>query len=224
MKSYNFKLVNADTDSITFCKPDGSSFSEEEQINLLMELNSLYPEKIRFEHDGMFKKVIVLKAKNYIMLDQKGKIKTKGSSIKDTKRALALREMIKEIVDDLLYDKGELIDIYYKYVKEAVNVKDITRWASKKTITESVLNPKRTNEQKILDALQGTDYSQGDKRWFFYKKDKSLCLVDKFDGDYDVDKLLENIYNTICIFDTVIETNVFPNYKLKKNKKLLEKL
>lgn len=220
---HKFKLCNVDTDSISFCKNDGSAFSEEEQIQLLEEINSLMPERIKYEHDGYFKRIIILKAKNYILDDGK-KVKIKGSSLKDTKRSPALRAMIKEIVDDLLHDKGLLLEIYHKYIKEAKDIKDISRWVSKKSITESVLNPKRLNEQKVLDALQGTEYQQGDKRYFFYKEDMSLCLVEKFDGDYSKSKLYENIYNTIYIFESIINIDVFPNYKLKKNQELLENI
>lgn len=226
MKTHNFKLVNADTDSVTICKQDGSPISEEENEALIIELNSLFPEKIHFEADGEFRRVIVLKAKNYILDDGK-KIKIKGSSLKDTKRSPALRLMIGEIVDDLLNDKGRLVEIYNRYVKEASNVQDMKRWATKKTVTESVLNPQRTNEQKVLDALKGTDYQQGDKRHFFYldDEDSSLCLVERFDGiNYKKNKLYENLYRTIVIFETIIETEAFPNYSLKKNKMKLDEL
>ena len=38
-----------------------------------MRLNEQFPDKIRFEHDGIFSKVIVVKSKNYILLPENEK-------------------------------------------------------------------------------------------------------------------------------------------------------
>lgn len=220
---HNFNLINCDTDSIMVNKPNGEQFSQDELTNLLNELNSLYPETIVFEDDGYFQSVIVLKAKNYITYDGK-KIKIKGSGLRDTKREAALREMISKIIDSLLFEETNLLDIYNRYIKEAMNVTDIKRWAAKKTITASVLDPQRTNEQKVLDALKDSEYSEGDKRWFFFTEDDSLCLVERFTGSYNRLRLVEKVYKTISIFSSVIDISQFPKYHLKKNKALLENL
>jgi hypothetical protein len=105
-----------------------------------------------------------------------------------------------------------------------MNIKDINRWSFKKSITESVLNPERTNEQKVIDALEGTDYQQGDKRWLFYKNDQTLCLAEKFDGDYDRKRLIKSVYNTIGIFENIIDIEVFIKYHNKRNNDLLMEL
>jgi len=220
---YNFNLINCDTDSIMVNKMNGESFSKEELTQLLNELNSLYPETIVFEDDGYFQSVVVLKAKNYITYDG-SKIKIKGSGLRDTKREAALREMISKVIDCLLFEKTNLIDIYNQYIKEAMNVTDIKRWAAKKTITASVLDPQRTNEQKVLDALKDTEYSEGDKRWFFFMEDDSLCLVERFNGSYNKMRLVEKVYKTMSIFSSVIDMSQFPKYHLKKNQSLLEAL
>lgn len=221
--SRNFKLANLDTDSIMFCKHDETPFNLDEIIRYTEELNSLFPPTIVFEDDGYYPNVLVLKAKNYALWDGK-KIKIKGSALRDTKREKALREFISEITDDLLFGKNNLQNIYLKYVKEAMNVTDINRWAFKKTITASVLHPERTNEQKVLDALKGTEYSEGDKRWFFFREDETLCLVEQFDGCYDRLRLVEKVYKTLSIFDSVIDLTQFTKFHLKKNRGLLEEL
>ena len=66
MKTNNFIISNVDTDALSFCKADMSPMTKEEQMELLKELNSLYPEKIKFAHDGYFQSFVVVKAKNYI--------------------------------------------------------------------------------------------------------------------------------------------------------------
>lgn len=220
---YNFKLVNYDTDSITVCKQDGSEFTEEEQTRLLNELNQQFPELINFEDDGYFNTIIVLKAKNYIMYDGK-KIKTKGSALKDSKKEDALKDFMNDIIKTIVFKKFEYEKIYTKYVKEILNVTDMKRWSSKKTITSKVINAERTNEQKVLDALDGVDYQEGDKVWMYFRKDGSLGIAENFDGNYDEMKLLEKLFKTAKVFDNILPTSeLFPNLKLKKNSGLLEK-
>jgi hypothetical protein len=225
---HNFKLVNADTDSITICKQDEAPFTEEERALLLEDLNSQFPEGIHWEDDGYYPKVVVLKAKNYILYDGK-KIKLKGSALKATMKAPALREFIKEIINYIIFNdtinQMELIDIYYKYVKEINNITDIKRWATRKTISEKVLKSERTNESKIRDAIEGSEIVEGDRCYVYYTPDNSLKLVQDFDNDYNKDRLFQNLYDTAWVFETVLDCEfLFPNFKLKKNKKQLENI
>lgn len=214
-------LANCDTDSISVCKRDGTEFSKEEQDKLINELNNLFPKRIRWEPDGIFPTVIVLAAKNYILFDGK-KIKLKGSSLKDAKTEKALKEFKQKIIEAMVFDTNHYQDIYNAYIKEAMNVTDINRWSSKKTISSKVLTSERTNEAKIRDAIEGSEYSEGDKAFVYFKSDGSLNLAEKFDGDYDRTRVLEKIFNTTKVFKNVIEPGTFINYKLKKNQKALE--
>lgn len=222
----NFKLINCDTDSISFSKPDGSPFSTKEQEDLLKNLNSQFPEKIRFEHDGIYDKVIILKAKNYILY-QDGKIKKKGSSLRSSKTEIGLKEFMSEIINCLIFDKQhELLNIFHKYIKEVYNLKDISRYCSKKTVTHAVLNPERTNEAKVLTALDGIQTQMGDKYYMYFAIDKSLKIQENWNvasPDHDPEVLLKKLYNTLVIFENVIDIKMFPKYYLK-NKKIREEL
>ncbi len=245
MNTHNFTLVNCDTDSISFAKPNGAPFSAEEQASLLAELNSNYPEKIKWEHDGMYEKVVILKAKNYI-LQKDGKVTKKGSSLKSSKIEPRLKDFMSEIIECLLTDaQDNIIDVYHKYVREVHNLQNIKGWASKKTLTEKVLNPERLNEQKVLDALNGRSMQMGDKLYVYYAEVKTteavtkyksvkkvktpylalvetienpLVMVEDWDAanpNHSVPTLLKKIYNTLVIFSNVIKIEQFPKYHLK---------
>ncbi|NDD84116.1 hypothetical protein EBZ38_07560 [bacterium] len=218
-----FQIVNCDTDSITYCKIDHSEFTKDELNNNLKELNSKFPEKIKFEDDGYYNTVIVLKAKNYVLYDGK-KIKIKGSALKASTKEPALKEFIAKFIDSILLNQNNFNDIYLDYIKEAQNVSDIKRWASRKTITESVLNPERTNEQKIADALEDEEYQPGDRRYFYFTKDGKLSLVENFKRDYDEYKLMQKVWNTAQIFSSIIDTKTFTKFHLKTKRHLLEEL
>lgn len=223
-ESKNMFVANADTDSISFNRKDQLPISLEERKELLIELNSLYPERISWEDDGYFFTVCIFKAKNYVLWDGK-KLKIKGSALKASTKEPALKEFIKKVIDSIINDKSDFQDIYNSYVKEIIAIKDINRWATRKTISDKVLNNTRTNEVRIRDAIQGSELVEGDKCYVFYKNKDTLELAEKFNGEYDKDRLLGKLYDTAWIFDSVLDCELlFKNYKLKKAKQALEEL
>ena len=222
-----FDFVFVDTDSITFCKPGGLTFSNEEQTKLQDSLNSLFPKQIHWEKNFYAQKVLVLKTKNYVILDPTAKkpLKIKGSALKASTKEPALKEFIKEMIDSMLYDKNNYSEIYFRYAREILDVKDMKRWASRKTITQAVLTSPRTNETKVLAALDGSEYVEGDRVFMFFKEDQSLSLLERFDGDYCKKTLLKKLFNTSLIFGNVLDVKtIFPNLTLKKNGGLLNEV
>lgn len=249
MKTNNFTLSNVDTDAVMFCKSDGSEFTKEEQTFLLNELNEQFPDLINFEHDGYFRRVLILKAKNYVLLDHAtNKLSLKGSSITDTKKEPALQAMIQEIIEFFIFDKGNLFEIYQRYCKEVLNIKDISRWSVRKSVSKKLMTSERANETKVMDALEGLPIREGDKYYLynaidgliqdskkgeliFYKKtgapkmipNRVLRLLDKWDGkNQDIDHYLDRVHDTMSIFKTVLDINEFPKYTVAKNAFLLD--
>lgn len=222
-KNKSFVIVNADTDSISFCKQNESEISQEEQTSLLNDINDTLPDLIKYEPDGYFKTVVVVKAKNYILWDGE-KIKYKGSAIKATVKEPALKQFIKDIVDSMINKRNDYINVYNRYVKEILNIQDIHRWANRKTITPAVLKALRTNELKVKNAIEGTEYMEGDRAYFYYDANDELKLVENFNGDYNKDRLLEKLYKTTLSFNTIIPKGTFINYSLKRSKELLKEI
>lgn len=187
MKQYNFLIGPTDTDSISFCKPDMSPFSEQELETLLNEINELSPEFIEWEDDGYYKSCVALKAKNYVLYD--GEKKTvKGSAFKTSSKEPAMKEMMEKVVEAMLSDNlDSLVDIYHSYVREACNVQDISRWCQKKSASEAVLNCKgyekinpekleimkknkeiRSNEINVWDAIKMEELVQQGDKFYVY--------------------------------------------------------
>lgn len=223
MKHHDFLIAPSDTDSISFCRREFTPFSDEERASLLKELNDISPDMMIWEDDGYYKTVIAIRAKNYVLQKMDGTIVYKGSGVKATMKELALREFIKRIIDEILNETNRFTEVYTEYVKEIMDIKDISRWSSKKTITPAVLNAKRLNEQKVKDAIVGTEYGEGDKIRVYFKSDDILCLQEKFDGDYHKPRMLEKLYNTALLFDTILVTeDLFVNHSLVKNYNILD--
>jgi DNA polymerase elongation subunit (family B) len=214
-----FKLINADTDSISIS--DDKPWPEERQSTFLSELNSIYPSKIRWENDGLYPRVLVVKAKNYSLIGEKGQT-LKGSALKATLKEPALKEFIQEVIDALTHKRPEQVpSIYQKYVREILNLTDINRWSMKKTVTASVLSSNRTNEAKVRDALEGSEYALGDKIYLYFDTNDNLKLASKWNHDHDPIRLLEKLYSTLLVFESVYNCKDCLNYSLKKNQKIL---
>ena len=215
-----YVLVNADTDSISYEAPKNSLIDEH-----LDEINRIYTKNIHWDNDGVYDAVLVVKAKNYA-LKTGDKITIKGSGLKATMKETSLRDFLDDAIHNMLINKTDHVSkLYNELVREIRNgIDDISKWSSKKTVTESVLNPKRTNEQRVLDALYGESIQEGDKVRMFFKTPTELCLDKNFDGTYDKDKLYEKLFKTVKILEPVLDMEKFPNYKLNRNKKALEEL
>lgn len=231
---YKFTLTNLDTDSISFCKSDFSKFTPEEDERLLKELNSLFPDEIKFAPDGEFEVFIVLKSKNYIMYDGK-KIKLKGSSLKSSTMEPMLKEMLNEFINALVFDKLDTLPaIYDKYIQRALNITDIKPWCTKKTLSPTTYKSERKNETDIVDAVRGTEYKSGDRVYLYAKSEvieldeyykagakkgqrktkkvKVYGLQENFDGTYDKQCYVDKVHATTKRFATVIDTSIFKKY------------
>ena len=205
-----------------------SPFSQEELKTLLKEVNEQSPDKVLWEDDGYYKTIIALKAKNYVLYDGK-KLKIKGSALKASTKSEAMKEFTRRIIETLAYKpdtaQEELKNLYNEFVDEAMNITNIKRWSSRKTLSETMIKSTRKNETKVIDAIKGSDYREGDRFFVFPRSDDTLCLAENFTGDYDKVHLLQNIWDTISIFDTILPVKeLFTNYSLKKNYKLLDNL
>lgn len=248
MKSHDFYISNADTDSISFYKKDQSEFTKEEQEKLIQEINEIMPHMIEYEDDGYFSHALIIKAKNYCLLhDGDTDIKYKGSSILDAKKEPALTEMMHKIIQDIMLQDGVgVVAIYHDYVREALDIQDIERWATKKSITEKLLEGNDTAKKKVIDAIGERKVQVGDKIYLynvidgqkqqivkgelvFLKSGKPkmienniVRMVEDFDGNYDKFHYVKRVFKTMEIFKNIIDMEKIVNYNLKKNRKYLE--
>lgn len=271
--SKGFNLVNVDTDSFSIYSPDNTfEMTKESFRKFIGELNSIYPDIIKWEDDGAYSKVLVIAAKNYVLqkhpiwckpkdIDEKTglpKLKYKGSSIVDQKKEKALLSMMKEIIDALLEKKDEaaLKTIYVKYIKQAMNILDINNWSTKKTVTAAILEKTTPAGEKAFNACKEAvdrgiikNIQEGDKFWVyqamaglvqkkvkgvpqFYKKTGEPVMVKNtilrypqlWKNDHDSLHYVARVYDTALIFSNLVSPDIFTDYTLTRNQKLLETL
>lgn len=228
-----FSLVNVDTDSFSYttgkklteitgkqAKNRGCEIRNEFDEHIV-DINSLFKDGIKWEDDGYFKKVVVVKAKNYVLFDGKT-VKIKGQALKGTGKEKALTDFMSCVIMLLLTGKRD--HIYEEYRNLAMSIKgnwDVNEWNMKKTVTKAVLNPGRKQEQKVFDAIRDIHYQEGDKVYLYVKDEDTLQLVQDFDGEYHKDAYFKKLHDTLSIFGTLLDPTLFPNYKTGRNRNLL---
>lgn len=216
-----FTVVNADTDSFSYTT--GKQLSGESFAKHIEEINKLR-EGIIWEDDGQYKKVLIVKTKNYVLDDGKNRV-VKGSSLKATMKEPALRRFINEIIDLLMADRKDMVYDAYINCCNSINFisnENIHDWCSKKTITKAVLYPERTNEARIKEAIEGKHVKEGDKIYVFFQRPEKITLLENYSGEIDNHTLYKKVYKTLEIFSTVMDIGVFPNFSLKRNLKRIE--
>jgi DNA polymerase elongation subunit (family B) len=219
-KGYNIVLV--DTDSIKYYHPE-RELTEEETAANTKEVNALFPSGIKWDDEGIYKVFVVVKSKNYIMVDSKDKVKLKGSSMKSSKLEPSLKDLQKDIINMLIGRSNDTLEnIYATHSKNAARITDIKPWSSRKTISERTIKSERRNERLLVEALAGEQYQLGDKFEFYYTRDGILKLSSRFQSvspDHDVKRILGKIYKTCQVFANVTNAEQLPNYTLSKNAK-----
>jgi NhaP-type Na+/H+ and K+/H+ antiporter len=149
----------------------------------------------------------------------------KGSALKSSTLEPALKDYTSKMIDAIIFKKANYKEIYISFIKEVLDIKDINRWASKKTITERTAASERLNETKVMDAIKNDEIVKGDKVYVYVKDDETLALVKYFNKDYSVDKYLDKVFQCTKRFETILPVKeLFLNYALKKNKKALEEI
>lgn len=220
--THDFDICAIDTDCAYFYKKNGEEFTKEERIALRDEFNKILEEHIKVDIDGYAPAMCVIKTKNRVYTNEKGEVKIKGSALKSSKIEPAIKAYQKRCINALLGLSNETLHhAYINACKELATLTDMKLWGGKKTISEKTIRSARTNEKKLMAAMQGTEWQVGDKVFTYFTKDGNLKLVDQFnpaEPDHDLPRLLKKLYNASKVFDTVTETPRF-NYGLSTNAK-----
>ena len=122
----------------------------------------------------------------------------------------------------LLKNKPERVfNLYNQYAKEIQDIQDINDWCKHKTVTDKVLNPQTSENEKVLAAIGDKHVQEGDKVDLFYLDKENMALVENFDDEYYEDMYFKKLHDSISLFENVLDTRLFPNYKNSTNKDLL---
>ncbi len=170
------KVIEADTDGIYFIPPEGFT-TEEECEKFVKKIASTLPEGLNLAFNGIYKKMLSYKKKNYALLDKNGSVEIKGASLISRGMEPFARKYINECVKFLLNNEiGKIHELYKSLFKSIAERKiDILELAKTETLREDIENYKilvkegRRNRSAAyeLAIASGRNYRPGDKITYY---------------------------------------------------------
>ncbi len=170
------KVIEADTDGIYFIPPVGY-ISEEKAGEFVKEIGTILPEGINLVYNGVYKKMLSYKKKNYALLDKDGNVDIKGASLISRGMEPFARKYISECVKFLLNNEIEKIHELYKSLFKAIAERkiDILELAKTETLRERLdryqelvkLGKRNRSAAYELAISSGRIYRPGDKITYY---------------------------------------------------------
>jgi DNA polymerase I len=142
------QVIEVDTDGIYFVAPANAA-DEEGADRLLEQVGSIMPEGIRLEIDGRYAAMFSYKMKNYVLLDDAGKMTIRGSGLRS--RGLErfqrrfMEQMFRLLLDDRRDEIPKLHDDYRaRLARHEIGIADLMK-------TETLQDSLDTYRSKIGD-------------------------------------------------------------------------
>jgi len=206
------RVIEVDTDGVYFVPPSEAEGAEA-ALALVDRISRNLPTGIRLNYEGYYTTMVSLKSKNYILIEERGEVTIKGSSLRSRRDERFLRQFIRDAAS--LLARGSLTDIGHLYREVADKIKrrqltigDFSRW---ETVTEKTFQS--SNLRRLATAAQGA--RPGDRVQVYQRKDGSLALASHYAGDEDVAYLLRRLrdmagrFRELCSSDDEFES-LFP--------------
>ena len=221
LRERSARLIEADTDGVYFVVPSGVR-SENEEHEFVEALSRELPEGIRLSHDGRFRGMISLKAKNYVLVDYDGRLIVKGSSLRSRRDERVFREFIRKLAPLLISRQSDAASALYTQFANRLegghfDREDICR---RETITEKTFsNP---NLRRLAAAAEGC--KAGDRIAVYQRNDGSLARIENYDNDEDRGYLLRRLHDMAGrfrgLFGEIEFDRLFPRQKQPAGRQL----
>lgn len=132
------KPVEIDTDGIYF-KPPEPFASQDAESELVQRISDKLPQGIEVELDGRYKTMFAYKTKNYALLGYDGRVIIKGSALKSRGLEPYLRELIQEVIENLLAGENGKAARLFDYYATRLRAKELSvAWVARsETLNES---------------------------------------------------------------------------------------
>jgi len=141
------QVIEVDTDGIYFTPPAEGAGAED---RLLEQVGSIMPEGIRLEIDGRYRAMFSYKMKNYVLLDETGKMTIRGSGLRSRGLERFQRRFMEEMFRLLLEDRrGEIEKLHGDYrariARHEIGIADLMK-------TETIQDSLDTYRKKIAES------------------------------------------------------------------------
>ncbi len=205
LEEHGAQVIEVDTDGIYFVPPPDAG-SREGADRLLEQVGSIMPEGIRLEIDGRYRAMFSYKMKNYVLLDEAGKMTIRGSGLRSRGLERFQRRFMEEMFRMLLEDRcGEIVKLHGDYrarlARHEIGIADLMKTETiqesldtyRKKISDSSRNPAAAYE---LALKAERPYLAGDQISYYVTGRGARAAVNasaKMAAEYDPDNPDENV-------------------------------
>lgn len=217
LESNGAQVIEMDTDGLYFAPPAGFEDTQE----MRRRVQEILPEGIEVELDATYAAMLSYKAKNYALLDERGKVHLTGAALRSRGMEPYLRRFISEYMEIVLNGRsGELDGLYERYCSDVENhrlpLKDLCKRENLSTDPDTYAAKVKSGAAKRsapyeLALAAGNDRFKTGNSVFYYVtgNKKSVSVVDN-------SRLLDETAQ-----DSVRDENI--PYYLDKLKQLFDK-
>ncbi len=192
LRERSARLIEADTDGVYFVVPPEVR-SEREEHDFVEALSRELPEGIHLSHDGRYRGMISLKAKNYVLIDYDGRLIVKGSSLRSRRDERVFREFVRKLAQLLISRQSDAASALYAQFADGLGTGQFDRGdiCRRETVTEKTFsNP---NLRRLAAAAEGC--KAGDRIEVYQRNDGSLARIENYDNDEDRGYLLRRLHD-----------------------------
>jgi DNA polymerase elongation subunit (family B) len=139
LKERGARLIEIDTDGLYFVAPPDVRTPEDEE-RLLSGMSRVLPEGISLELDGRYRAMFSYKMKNYVLLDEAGRLSITGSGLRSRGLELFQREWMEEMFLYLLRgEPQEIRELTRRYAEAFEQHKfDVRQFMKTETLQDSL--------------------------------------------------------------------------------------
>ncbi len=200
------EIIEVDTDGAYFVAPSRVK-TEADENQLIAEISATLPHGIHLSHDGRFKGMISLKAKNYILVDYNDKVSIVGSSLRSRRDERIFRQFIAQNAPLLVHGNTEAASRAYlalgrKLQNGEVDPEDFCRF-------ERVTPKTFSNPSLSRLATAATGCRIGEKIAVYQRRDGTLARTEFFTHDEDRGYLLRRLHDMAERFRVLFDDSEF---------------
>ena len=221
LRERNARLIEADTDGVYFVLPPGIDTEREEHL-FIEALSGELPEGIHLSHDGRYRRMISLKAKNYVLVDHNGRLIIKGSSLRSRRDERVFREFIRKLAPLLINRQSDAASALYMEFADRLQAGqfDHREFCRRESITEKTYSS--PNLRRLAAAAEGCE--AGDRIAVYQRNDGSLARIETYANDEDRRYLLRRLHDMAgrfrALFDEAEFDRLFPLLKQSASEQL----
>lgn len=204
------RIIEVDTDGLMFVPPPEVTTVSEEEAFIDAVGDMALPEGLRLAHDGRYKTLVSVKAKNYVLEGYDGYLTMKGNSLRSRSSEEFGKRFLKEAIRMLIDENRVGVQsLYSSYLRSIVTGEfGILEYQRRERITEATkVSPAKKRIRAIAGSLKIGEYV-----YVYDRADGTLALAEDYANDEDTMKYLKKLHAYISRLSTLFTEDEFKTW------------